>query len=74
MDVDNNLPSHTYMDKLQYIYTVRPARLRILNKPIHAILLRRDGTCGHEQPPSVPHVPMLFGEGLRHALTAIILL
>ena len=41
---------------------IRLARPRVLRGPKHAFL-GRNGMNEHEQPRSVPLVPMLFGEG-----------
>ena len=57
MDVDTNLPWH--VQKIPFV-PIRLARPRILHGPKH-VFLDRNGTNDHEQPRSVPLVPMLFG-------------
>ena len=59
MDVDNNLPWH--VQKMPFV-PIRLAGPRILHGPKH-VLLHRNGTNDHEQPRSVPLVPMLAGGG-----------
>ena len=69
MDVDNNLPWH--VQKIPFV-SIRLAGPRILHGHKH-VFLHRNGTNDHEQPRSVPLVPMLSGGGLRHTLTSCLL-
>ena len=57
MDEDTNLLWH--VQKIRFV-PIRLARPRILHGP-KRIFLGRNGTNDHEQPRSVPLVPMLFG-------------
>ena len=57
MGVDTNLPWH--VQKIPFV-PIRLARPRILHGPKHGFS-DRNGTNRHEQPRSVPLVPMLFG-------------
>ena len=56
MDVDTNVLWH--VQKIPFVL-IRLARPRILHGPKH-IFLHRHGTHDHEQPRSVPLVPLLF--------------
>ena len=57
MDVDTNLL--WYVQSIPFV-PIRQARPRILHGPKH-VCLGTNGTNDHEQPRSVPLVPMLFG-------------